>query len=100
MSRLIYFFRFSFIAYQIRISEILPDVRYSFLAQWIRISEILAWGRNHYHTHVILPKLSHVDFVGCIGSHAHDHQVMSLFGQSDIMQYYILVYSWASESLY
>ena len=31
------------------------------LAQQIKMTEILACVRNFYHTHVILPRLSHVD---------------------------------------
>ena len=54
----------------------------------IRISEILPWNRKSRFypgiENLILPRLSYpgchlrATYIGCIGTHAHGHQVMSL----------------------
>ena len=53
-----------------------------FLAHQIQISEILPGDIKSYLTHVILPRLSREDYIGCIGTHAHGCQVTSLSHRS------------------
>ena len=52
-----------------------------FLAHRIRISDILPLDIKSYLTHAILPMLSlegYIQYICCIGTHAHDRQVTSL----------------------
>ena len=46
-------------------------------------NRVLAWDRNSFLTHVILPRQSQERSVHCIGTHAHGRQEMSFLCQSD-----------------
>ena len=77
-------------------------VRKNFPKHWIRTSEILPWDRTSYLTQAFLPRLARgATYIGCIGTHAHDRQVMSLLCLSDGIRYNcILAYSGTSGSLF